>query len=91
MTIIAQIFAWCEAVGTQTVRRKTVYLCGGDATGKPPVKRLDTAICWETAAWIAQHGRSTPAASPPQRYNTLDLAHKVGVPKGAAAPFGILQ
>lgn len=60
-------------------------------TGKLPAKRLDTAICWETAAWIAQHGRSTPAASPPQRYNTLDLAHKVGVPKGAAAPFGILQ
>ena len=60
-------------------------------TGKLPAKRLDTAICWGTAAWIAQHGRSTPAASPPQRYNTLDLANKVGVPKGAAAPFGILQ
>ena len=37
MTIIAQIFAWCEADGTQTVRWGTVYPCGGDCPGMCPL------------------------------------------------------
>lgn len=37
MTIIAQLFAWCEADGTQMVRRGTVYLCGGDCPGMCPL------------------------------------------------------
>ena len=37
MIIIAQLFAWCEADGTQMVRRGTVYLCGGDCPGMCPL------------------------------------------------------
>ena len=73
MTIIAQIFAWCEADGTQTVRWGTVYPCGGDCPGMcPSLLKNNLHPCRRQHQ---QHVRLVAVAYPlPQRYNTLYFA-----------------